>query len=86
MLSKDEVGVTLNQGLGIDLCPRLGKQRILITRERAAVVALLRSIGAQRNGLRAGTVCVGDIDIVELSVGGLVADGAGGVVAASGGG
>src|SRR6266536_592586 len=68
VLSKDKIRSTFDVAPGVDLCPSLGKERILVTVETDAVVALLGIVGSQCNSLRATSVGVLDIDVVEFGV------------------
>jgi hypothetical protein len=70
ILAKDEVGGTLDQTVGVDLVASLGQEGVLETSELDTVVSA-GGVGAQGDGLAAGSVAIVDIDIVQLEVRGL---------------
>lgn len=73
LLTKDEVSGTLNQALGVQLVTLVAEKSVLVSSEGTSVVSAV-SVGAQGDSLAALAVRVGNIDIVQLEVGGLDAE------------
>ena len=68
MLSKDEVDSSFDVTVSVDLVACLSKKGVLVPIKTNAIVALLSVISSESNGLRALSVRVFDVDVVELSI------------------
>jgi len=68
-LAEDEVGGTLDVGLGVELDAGLSEDGVLVAVEATAVVALLGGVGGESEGLGAGTVRVLHVDVVYVTCG-----------------
>lgn len=79
-LTEDEIRCAFNVRLCVDLGALLGKDGVLKTFELATVVALLATIGAQCQGLRARATGVDEVDVVDLQVGGVSAKSSGFII------
>jgi hypothetical protein len=74
VLAEDEVGRALDEALAEEVLAHVGEEGVLVAVESDAVVALLCAVAAQSDGLGAYAVGVLDVDVVELSVVGVVGD------------
>jgi hypothetical protein len=69
VLPKDEINCTQDVAVSVKLVAGLGQQSILVSVKANTIVSLLGVISRKSNGLRATSIGVLDIDIVEFGIG-----------------
>lgn len=83
VLAEDKVNGSFDVALSVNLVSGLGKKSVLVSVQTDAIVSLFGIVRSQCDGLGSLSVCVFDVDVVELGVCSLVDHGAGGFVTRS---